>query len=64
MKKELTSAQVEVLAPIWAAKQNADAQWRAAMTLLGVDHAQINGGDLAAEPPYLLVRELAHVEEG
>lgn len=45
-RKELTKKQVEILAPLWTMKKEAESQWLAAMALLDVDPEDILGGDL------------------
>lgn len=55
MKRTLTKAQAARLAPIWAQKQRADEAWQAALDLLDVNPAQLAGGELAGETPYLVL---------
>ena len=57
MKKPLTPEQAAILGPLHQAKAVADRAWLDALALLGVTLADIKGGDLSAEAPYLLLKD-------
>lgn len=57
MRYPLTQKQVAIVRPLYEAKLNAEKQWQAALILLGLESAEITGGDLGSSIPYLLTSE-------
>ena len=59
MRRPLTAEQAAILRRDYQAKRVADARWTEAMALLGLDPADIVGGNLECAEPYL---ELVNAE--
>ena len=53
---ELTKAQADILEPIVIQAQQAKASLEKALTLCGIDPADLTGMDLTVDPPILRVR--------
>ncbi len=58
MRHALTPKQVEVLRPMYERLSQAEREWQAALVLLGLEDADITGGDMDADQPYLEVSEV------
>lgn len=53
MRHPLTPKQVDVLRPMYERMRQAEREWEAALILLGLEDAEITGGDMDSDEPHL-----------